>query len=97
VLSLGGGIAFLGGIVLVFALSHLLHWSATPQPADVAWLPLWACHAIVGFSLTALGSAFVWAGYKKLQSINPAHSPAGEAMKENVEWAAHPTQAARSR
>jgi Putative Actinobacterial Holin-X, holin superfamily III len=86
----GLGIAFLGGIVLCFALSHVLHWAASPPATDPAWLPLWACHAIVGSVLAILGGALLWGGERKRQSINPMESAAGEALKQNVEFATHP-------
>jgi hypothetical protein len=88
----GVGIAFFSGIALCFALVHLVHWWASPPGADPAWLPLWGCHAAIGLVLGVIAGTLLWAGEQKRQSINPLHSTASEALKENVEWATHPAR-----
>ena len=90
----GGIIGFLSGIVLCFAFAHLIHWSTSSSGADPAWLPLWACYAVIGLVLGVPAGALLWAGERKRQSIHPLHSTASEALKENVEWATHPTRPA---
>ena len=55
VLFSGVGICFLGTIVLCLTVVHLLHWLTLPSGADPAWLPLWACYAIVTAGLIIVG------------------------------------------
>jgi hypothetical protein len=88
----GGIMGILCGIFCCFAFAHLIHWSTSASGTDPAWLPLWACYAIVGLVLGVAAGALLWTGERKRQSIHPLQSTAGEALKENVEWATHPTR-----
>jgi len=91
--TVGMGICFLGAVSLCLALAHLLHWATAPAGTDPAWYPLWACYLTVGSVLVVAGGVFVWAGEMKTKSIDPLNSPASESLKENLEWAKHPTHA----
>jgi len=91
-LAIGAGVIFLAAVALFFALIHLLHWATGPAGMDPAWLPLWACYGIVGCVLGVTGGVLLTTAVLKLQSINPLHNPATEGLKENVEWATHPTK-----
>src|ERR1043165_9339595 len=81
----------LGAILCCFALVHFLHWVTTPiTPADAAWLPLWACHGIVGMALAVIGGGLAWVTISQQKPIDPLHNPAVEGLKENVDWLTHP-------
>jgi hypothetical protein len=79
------GVISLGLIVLSLMLVHLLHWLTLPTP-DPAGLPLWACHAIVGFLFVASGGILFFAAKHKLDSFNPLPDKTVETVKENLEW-----------
>jgi hypothetical protein len=91
-LAIGVGVTFLAAVATFFALIHLIHWVTGPAGMDPAWLPLWACYGIVGVILGATGGSLLIAAGLKLKTINPLHNPATEGLKENVEWATHPTK-----
>jgi hypothetical protein len=69
---------FLGGIVLCFAVAHLLEWACRPN------LPLWACYAIVGGVIAICGGILAYVGMKKLPNPLPDRTVA--ALQENVQW-----------
>jgi hypothetical protein len=69
---------FLGGIVLCFALAHLLEWAFRPD------LPLWACYAIVGGLIAVLGGALAFIGFKRFPNPLPDRTVA--VLEENVQW-----------
>lgn len=83
----GAAVLFFGAFFVGFMLVHLLHWVSSPSGSDPATIPLWACHAIIGVPLAIVGLVLTGKGYAKLQSINPLHNPATEALKDNVKWA----------
>jgi len=78
--------AFLGLGVLVLMLVHLLHWLTSPPSLDTAGLPLWACHAIVGFLVAGTGAILLLVGKKKFDSFNPLPDETAQSIKENLEW-----------
>jgi hypothetical protein len=82
-LAAGAAVAGVAFLLLCLMLVHLLHWAA---PA----LPLWACHAIVGGVLAAVGGALIYAGVKKFQSFNPLPDQSVEALRENLQWKTNP-------
>jgi Putative Actinobacterial Holin-X, holin superfamily III len=79
VLSLGAGIIFVGCILLGLALVQVLQMLA-PQ------LPLWACYAICGAAVVAVGGGLYLAGWAKLNTINALPEQTAEALKENLQW-----------
>ena len=83
-LALGVGISAVGSVLLLVMLPLLLHWAA---PA----LPLWACFGILGGTLAAAGGVLVYAGLRKMQSIDLMSNQAVEAFKENLTWKIKPT------
>jgi HAMP domain-containing protein len=91
-LAVGAGVIFLAAVSLFFALVHLIHWATGPAGMDPAWLPLWACYGIIGFVLAVIGAILLSVAAVKLRAINPLHNPAANALKENVQWATHPTK-----
>jgi hypothetical protein len=84
-LALGGVSAFLGLFFLGMTLVHLLHWLTAPEGTDLAYLPLWGCHAIVAVVFLIIGAGLGLLGKKMLASIHPAEQTA-QTVKENVEW-----------
>jgi len=90
VIGSGVGIAFLGLFVLCLGLAHLLHWVASPSGADVAWLPLWACHALVALVLVTVGGILVQVGRARFNAVPSFHNPVTEILQENDQWTTHP-------
>jgi len=84
VVALGGLLAFLGLIPLVFALAYLI-FALAPS------IPLWACFALVGLPLTAVGGLIAWQGMKKVETIKPLDQSA-QAVQETVQWKTDPNQ-----
>jgi len=85
-LIVGAVTAFLGLGVLVLMLVHLLHWLTSPAGLDPAGLPLWACHAIVGFLVAGTGVVLLLVGKKRFDSFNPLPDETAQSIKENLEW-----------
>jgi len=78
-LAIGLGIGFIGGIVLIFSLAHLLNW-AFPT------FPLWACYGVIGLVVAALGGGLAYTGKKQFDSFNPLPDESLRALQENVQW-----------
>jgi hypothetical protein len=85
-LVIGAGMSFLGTVVLVLMLVHLLHWLTLPAGVEQAGLPLWACYGIVGGLIMATGVIMVLTGKAKFNSFNPLPDQTLQTMKENLEW-----------
>jgi hypothetical protein len=79
-LATGLCISLLGGIVLVFALAHLLNW-AFPTA-----LPLWVCYGLTGLVVAVVGGAVAYTGKKQFDSFNPLPDESLQALQENVQW-----------
>ena len=84
VFGVGVGFLFLDAIVLCLTLAHLLHWVASPPGTDPAWLPLWACHAVLAAVLTVGGGILALIGRARFRAIDPFQNPATEIMQEHV-------------
>jgi hypothetical protein len=65
---------------LCLSLSHLLHWMASPIGTDPAWLPLWACHAVVAAVLVVIGVIVACVGRTKFNSIVPFQNPTTDIL-----------------
>ena len=90
VIGFGIGIVFLGIIVLCLSLVHLLHWLASPSGSDVAWLPLWVCHAVVATVFVSIGLILAYVGRVRFRSVEPFRNPVTEMMQEHVRWTTPP-------
>ena len=77
-LVVGVSVAFLGVLLLLFALVYLLSWASGLDP--------WVSFAIVGGIVLAIGLAFVYAGKKRFESFDPLPDQTAEALRENVQW-----------
>ena len=84
VFGLGVAILLLAAIALCLTLSHLLHWMASPPGTDPAWLPLWACHAVVAAVFGISGGILTQVGRAKFRAVDPYQNPATEMMQEQV-------------
>jgi hypothetical protein len=84
--GVGVGISLLSAISFCLMFAHLLHWLTAPHGTDLASMPLWACHGVVGAVLGIIGGVFVSMGKQNLKSVDPLHNPATQALKENVQW-----------
>jgi len=85
-ISFGIGVAvlFLGGIMIIFMLVHLLHWLAgDPDPAHI---PLWGCYGIVGAVFIVVGGVALFIAKTKVTQIDLVPRRTVETMKENVQW-----------
>jgi hypothetical protein len=71
-LGLGGGIAAVGGWLLILMLVHLLY--------ALTALPLWVCYGIVG------GLLLLVIGQRKLARLHLVPQDTAETMQENVQW-----------
>ncbi len=83
VFGLGVGILVLAAAALCLTLSHLLHWVASPPGADPAWLPLWACHAVVAAMLAVSGVIVASIGRAKFKSVEPLTSSDTDLLQES--------------
>lgn len=88
--GLGAGVLFLSASVVCLTLIHLLHWIASPSGADPAWLPLWACHAVVAAVLAASGGILAQVGLARFRSIKSFQNPVTEILQEPVPWTTPP-------
>jgi hypothetical protein len=86
VLALGAGTAALGVILMAFMLVYLLHWLSLPAGTAEPGIPLWGCYGIVAAVFLSVGGLMVFAGVKRLQSVNPLPDQTAKNVKENVEW-----------
>lgn len=84
VFGLGMGVLFIDAIVLCLTAAHLMHWMASPPGTDSAWLPLWACHAVVAAVLVVIGGILALVGRAKFRSIDPFQNPVTEMMQEQA-------------
>ena len=86
VLACGAGTAALGVILVAFMLVYLLHWLSLPAGTAEPGIPLWGCYGIVAAVFLSVGGLMVFAGVKRLQSVNPLPDQTAKNVKENVEW-----------
>jgi Putative Actinobacterial Holin-X, holin superfamily III len=77
-LGVGGGMAAIGGLLLILMLVHLLH--------ALTALPLWACYGIVGGLFAVGGVVLLVIGKQKLARIHLVPQETVETMQENVQW-----------
>lgn len=84
VFVLGIGVLFLDAIVFCLTLAHLLHWVASPPGTDPAWLPLWACHAVLAAVLLVIGGVLTHIGRARFGSVDPYQNPANEIFQEHL-------------
>jgi len=82
-LAIGAGVMLLGIILACLMIVYALN-AAWPE------LPLWACYAIVGGVLLALGAILLYAGKKKFDTFNPLPDQSFQALKENLQWQKNP-------
>jgi hypothetical protein len=87
-LFIGIGPLVLGGLMLCFALVHLIHWASVPAgvTADVARIPLWGCYAIVAAVFLLTGGILLAVGYARLKTVNPLPEETAKALEENLQW-----------
>jgi len=69
VFGLGLVVFFLDAIIICLMLAHLLHWLTSAQGSDPAWLPLWACYAVVAGTLFGVGGLLSIVGRAKFKSV----------------------------
>jgi hypothetical protein len=77
-LLMGPVVCLMGGLVLCLALAHLLELLFQPD------LPRWACYAIVGALISAVGGVLVYLGVSKFPNPLPDRTVA--TLEENVQW-----------
>jgi hypothetical protein len=77
-LSLGVGVAALGGLLLVLMLVHLLH--------EEWHLQLWQSYGLIGLLLAVIGGTLFFVGRSRASTIRLVPPQTVQAMKENVQW-----------
>jgi hypothetical protein len=55
-------------------------------------VPTWGAATIVGFFLLVVAGAMYAAGRAKLKDMTPVPERTVETLKDNIEWAKHPTK-----
>jgi uncharacterized membrane protein YqjE len=55
-------------------------------------LPLWAAAGIVGLFLLCIGGVMYLGGRSKMKDVTPVPERTVETLKDDVEWAKHPTR-----
>ena len=86
VFALGMAAIVFGAGMACLSIAHLLYWAALPAGTDPAWLPLWACHAMVAAVLFLVGGSLALVGRTRFRSIDPYHNPVSEILQEHVPW-----------
>lgn len=79
VLASGLALGAIAGVLLIFALAHLVNW---------AWpdCPLWVCYGLVGAVVAVVAGMLVYAGKKQFDSFNPLPDESLQSLQENVQW-----------
>jgi Putative Actinobacterial Holin-X, holin superfamily III len=77
-LGIGGGVAAIGGLLLILMLVHLLN--------ALAGLPLWACYGIVGGLFVIIGGVLFLIAKHTIARIDVVPPQTVETMQENVQW-----------
>jgi hypothetical protein len=77
-LGLGGGLAAVGGVLLLLMLVHLL--------SDLFGLPLWVSYLIVGGILAVAGGLLLNAGLNRIKQVDPVPRETIESVRKDVEW-----------
>lgn len=90
VFGLGVATLFLSAFVDCLALSHFLHWMASPSGADPASLPLWVCHTVLTTILTFGGVSMTLVGLARFRNFTPFQNPVTEILQEPVRWTTPP-------
>jgi len=79
-LAVGGVVAFLGAILLLFGFVRLLHWATgAPDPAAV---PLWAWFLIVGAVVSFVGGMLLFSGVSKASEVQVPPPQTTDSLKE---------------
>jgi hypothetical protein len=81
-MAAGGAIAYIGAIVLAFALVYAL--------AEFIWL--WLAALIVGLVIVGVGYLLIQRGLTALKKIDPTPRETIESLKEDKEWAKEQTR-----
>jgi uncharacterized membrane protein YqjE len=87
----GKGAGLLGGAGYTGHLFVLFLSVALMAALDVA-LPLWAAALIVAVLWAAAAAVLATTGRKNLRSVNPKPQQTIDTLKEDVQWAKHPTR-----
>jgi hypothetical protein len=78
-MAAGAGLLTVSGLLVCFALVHLLNYLAPG-------MPLWACFALVGVALGIVGGILVGVGRSKASDISIIPPQSAAVMKENAQW-----------
>jgi len=75
-IAAGAGVAYVGLIVLAFAVVYILD----------LFLPLWAAALIVGLVIAGIGYMLVQRGLTELRRVDLTPQQTIETLKEDTEW-----------
>lgn len=90
VFMLGAATLFLTVPALCLTSAHLLHWAAAPPETDRAWLPLWACHAVVTAALAVVGAVLLQIGRARYRALAARRNRVPQVLREDVRWTTTP-------
>jgi hypothetical protein len=82
VIGVGVGLLLVGAVAFSMAAANLVHWASCPAGTDAAWLPLWACHAVVSLGFAIAGGVTLFVGRRRLQCSTGCRVPAIEFSGE---------------
>ena len=83
-MSVGIGLAILGGLLLIVMLVHLLQ--------ALTGLPLWACYGTIGGSCIAASIVLLMKAKRTATGIHMVPTKTVQTLKENVTWMKDQTQ-----
>jgi hypothetical protein len=86
----GKGAGLLGGAGFVAHLA-VVFLSLSAMFGLAAWMPLGCAAFTVFLAFAAIAGGFALAGKRKLASLDPAPHRTIKTLKEDAEWARHPT------
>jgi hypothetical protein len=80
--AVGGCLLIVAAVEFSMAVAHGLHWSASPEGADPAWFPLWACHAVMFAAFAVVGGVALTSGCRSLRCSMHGCVPNNEGSGE---------------
>jgi hypothetical protein len=78
-MAAGAGMLTVSGLLLCWALVHLINWAAPG-------MPLWACFALVGVGIGLVGGILTAVARNKAAQVHVVPPQTAETLRENVQW-----------
>lgn len=87
-LAIGAGIIFVGGVLLILMLVHLLNAFTT--------IPLWGCYGLMGGGLLLIGFMIVTMSKPTVEPDHVVLQQPNGSLKEHVQWSKEQTPSNRT-